>query len=200
MFQYDLSIDHVEGLEGGTSGILTENAAGASINFISRRLNYDQGGGLIRATGATYGEGRGDLWYSAPIKALGDGVAFAISGYYDSTPGVRSSPFRYDTYHLKGELEKKFNSGGFVKLTYKRWDEHDPYYADQPYAYNNGQISSVPSLNTQYGNIIGNGFGHIVVPDSPFAGQPTRTFSEADGIHEQGDEYRIDFEKPITTT
>jgi outer membrane receptor protein involved in Fe transport len=198
VFQYDLSIDHVEALEGGTSGILTENAAGASINFISRKLNFDQGGGIARVSGATYGDGRGDLWYSAPLPFLGPNVAFAVSGYYDSTPGVRSSPFRYDTYHFKGQLEKKFDDGGYVEVTYKRWDEHDPYYADQPYAYANGKVSGVPSLSTQSGNIIGSGFGNIVVPDSCAAGECTRTFSEKEGIHEQGNEYRIDIYKPIT--
>ena len=105
VFQYDLSIDHVEGLQGGTSGILTPNAAGASINFISRKLNFDDAGGLFKITGTSYGERRADLWYSAPIKALGDGVAFAVSGYLDSNPGQRHSPFRYDTYHVKAQLE-----------------------------------------------------------------------------------------------
>ncbi len=198
VFQYDLSIDHVEGLEGGTSGILAINGAGATINFISRPLNFDEAGGIVRAMGSTYDEGRVDGWFSAPIKALGDGVAFALSGYYDSTPGVRSSEFRYDTYHFKAELEKKFDDGGFAKLTYKRWDEHDPYYADQPYAFNNGQISGVPGLSTQSGNIIGKGFGSIVVPDSCAAGECNRTFSEKDGIHATGNEYRLDFEKPVT--
>jgi outer membrane receptor protein involved in Fe transport len=195
VFQYDLSIDHVEGLEGGTSGILAPNAAGASINFISRPLNFDHAGGLVRATGSTYGEGRGDGWFSAPIA---HNLAFAVSGYYDSTPGVRKSPFRYDTYHIKAQLEQRFDSGGYVRLTYKHWNEHDPYYADQPYAYNNGQISSVPSLGTQFGNIIGRDFANIVVPDSCAAGECTRTFSEEQGIHATGNEGRIDFDKPIS--
>ena len=199
VFQYDLSIDRVEAIEGGSSGILTPNAAGASINFISRPLNFDQAGGVARVTGASYGDERGDLWYSAPIKntILGDNVAFAVSGYIDSTKGVRSSPFTYQTYHFKAQLEKKFDSGGYVRLTYKRWDEHDPYYADQPYAYSNGQVTGVPGLNTQFGNIIGSGFGSITVPDSCAAGECTRTFSEQNGIHASGNEYRIDAEKPI---
>jgi hypothetical protein len=54
LFQNDISIDHVEALEGGSSGILTPNAAGASINFISRQLNFDTGSGLTRLTGTTY--------------------------------------------------------------------------------------------------------------------------------------------------
>ena len=200
VFQYDLSIDRVEAIEGGTSGILTENAGGASINFISRALNFDEGGGIARIGGASYGDERADFWYSAPIKALGNNVAFAVSGYIDSTPGERDSPFRYDTYHFKGQLEKKFDDGGYIRVTYKRWDEHDPYYADQPYLYKNGQISSAPGLSAQYGNLIGPGFGSITVPDSCEAGECTRTFSESQGIHETGNEYRVDFEKKINDT
>ncbi len=197
VFQYDLSIDHVEAIQGGTSGILTENGAGATINFISRPLNFEEEGGLAKVQGATYGEGRADFWYSAPIKALGDGVAFGLSGYLDHTPGFRSSPFTYDTYHLKAELEKKFNDGGFVKLSYKRYDEHDPYYADQPFSYANGKIGGVPGLGTQFGNIIGSDFGSITVPDSAAANEPLRNFSLLKGIRIAGNQYRADFQKPL---
>ena len=197
VFQNDISIGRVEALEGGTSGILAPNAAGASINFISRPLNYDQGGGLFRVTGASYGDARTDLWYSAPLPALGKNVAFSISGYLDSTKGTRSSPFTYDTYHVKAQLEKKFDDGGYIRGTYKRWDEHDPYYADQPYADNNGSIGSIPGLNTQFGSIIGPSLGNITVPDSCANNECFRTFSEQQGIHATGNEYRVDFEKPV---
>ena len=193
VFQNDLSIDHVEALEGGSSGILTPNAAGASINFISRKLNFDEGGGIARIMGTTYGDRRADLWYSAPIPGLKD-TAFALSGYYDSDPGTRDSPFRYDTYHLKAQLEHRWDDAD-IRLTYKTWDEHDPYYADQPYAYNNGQIGSVPGLNSQSGSIIGKGLGNITVPDSCASGECFRTFSEEQGIHATGNEYRIDADK-----
>ncbi len=197
VFQYDLSIDHVEGLEGGTSGILTPNAAGASINFISRKLNFDEAGGIFKIQGTSYGDARTDFWYSAPIGFLGKDVAFAASGYLDSNLGQRDSPFRYQTYHVKLQLEKRFDDGGYVSATYKRWNEHDPYYADQPYAEANGKITGVPGLNPQHGSIIGAGFGSITVPDSCAAGECTRTFSEKDGIHAQGNEYRLDLNKPI---
>ncbi len=55
VLQFDLSYDHVEAIQGGTSGILTPNAAGASVNFISRKLNFDEAGGLVKFTGTTYG-------------------------------------------------------------------------------------------------------------------------------------------------
>jgi outer membrane receptor protein involved in Fe transport len=193
VFQNDLSIDHVEALEGGSSGILTPNAAGASINFISRKLNFDEGGGIARVMGTTYGDRRTDLWYSAPVPGLKD-TAFAVSGYYDSDPGTRDSPFRYDTYHAKFQLQHHWDDAS-VMLTYKTWDEHDPYYADQPYGYANGKISSVPGLNSQFGSIIGQGLANITVPDSCASGECVRTFSEQQGIHATGNEYRIDADK-----
>jgi hypothetical protein len=197
-FQNDITIDRVEALEGGTSGILTPNGAGATINFISRPMNFDQGEGVGRLMGATYGEARADLYYTAPIKLLGDGWAYSIGGYADSTKGVRSSPFTFQTYHFKGAIEKKFANDAYIKVTYKRWDEHDPYYADMPFQYVNGSITGVPGLNTQYSNITGPGFAGIGVPDSCFTGNCVRTFSSSNGIHATGNQYRIDVNVPIT--
>jgi len=196
-FQNDINTARVEAVEGGSSGILSPNAAGASINFISRDLNFDELESEGRLLGATYGEQRADLYFSGPIKALGDGVAFSLGGYADSTKGQRSSPFTFQTYHIKGQLEKKFDGGGFVKVGYKRWDEHDPYYADQPYRYVNGQVTGVPGLSPQYGNVVGSGFANIGVPDSCLTGNCIRDFSSAQGIHATGNQYRIDFELPI---
>ena len=199
-FQNDINTARVEAVEGGSSGILSPNAAGASINFISRDLNFDELESEGRLLGATYGEQRADLYFSGPIKALGDGVAFSLGGYADSTKGQRSSPFTYQTYHIKGQLEKRFDGGGFVKVSYKRWDEHDPYYADQPYRYVDGQVSGVPGLSTQYGNVVGSGFANIGVPDSCFTGNCIRHFSSSEGIHATGNQYRIDFELPLDSS
>jgi iron complex outermembrane receptor protein len=196
-FQNDITIDHVEALQGGSSSILGPNGAGMSVNFISRPLNFDQGEGIGKLMAATYGEQRADLYYSGPIKALGDGVAFMVGGYVDSNKGERSSPFTYSTYHLKGAIEKKWDDGAFVKLTYKRWDEHDPYYADMPYRYVNGQVEGIPGLNTQYGNILGPGFANIGLPDSCATGNCFRNFSGSEGIHATGNQYRIDVNVPI---
>jgi outer membrane receptor protein involved in Fe transport len=196
-FQNDITIERVEAVQGGTSGLLSPNGAGATINFISRPLNFNEAEGMGRLTGATYGEQRADLFYTAPLPFLGNNVAFMVGGYADSTKGTRSSPFTYQTYHIKGAIEKKFDNGGSVKFTYKRWDEHDPYYADMPYRYVNGQISGVPGLSTQSGNVLGPGFATIGVPDSCATGNCVRNFSATNGIHGTGNQYRLDFEMPI---
>jgi outer membrane receptor protein involved in Fe transport len=196
-FQNDITIERVEAVQGGTSGLLSPNGAGATINFISKPLNFNEAEGMGRLTGATYGEQRADLFYTAPLQFLGKDVAFMVGGYADSTKGTRSSPFTYQTYHFKGAIEKKFDNGGSVKVTYKRWDEHDPYYADMPYRYVNGQISGVPGLSTQSGNVLGPGFATIGVPDSCATGNCVRNFSAANGIHGTGNQYRIDLDMPI---
>jgi len=197
-FQNDITIDHVEALQGGTSAILGPNGAGMSVNFISKPLNFDEGGGEGKVMAATYGEQRADLYYSAPIKALGEGVAYMVGGYIDQDKGQRSSPFTYSTYHLQGAVEKKWDNGAFVKVTYKRWDEHDPYYADMPYRYVNGQIEGVPGLSTQYGNVLGPGFGTIGLPDSCYTGNCFRNFDGSEGIHATGNQYRIDVNVPLS--
>jgi outer membrane receptor protein involved in Fe transport len=196
-FQNDITIGHVEALQGGTSAILGPNGAGMSVNFISRPLNFDEGEGIAKLMAATFGEQRADFYYSAPIKALGDGVAFMVGGYLDSDQGQRSNPFTYSTYHIKAALEKKWDDGAFVKVTYKRWDEHDPYYADQPYRYVNGQVGGVPGLSTQYGNVLGPGFASIGLPDSTGTGTYFRDFNGSEGIHATGNQYRIDLNVPI---
>jgi len=196
-FQNDITIERVEAVQGGTSGLLSPNGAGATINFISKPMNFNEAEGIGRLTGATYGEQRADLFYTAPLKFLGDNVAFMVGGYADSTKGTRSSPFTYQTYHFKGAIEKKFDNGGSIKFTYKRWDEHDPYYADMPYRYVNGQIAGVPGLDTQLSNVLGPGFANIGVPVSCATGSCIRNFSATNGIHATGNQYRIDIDMPI---
>ena len=195
-FQNDITINRVEAVEGGTSGILAPNGAGATINFISLKPNFDKPEASVRFTGTTYGDYRADGYFSSPIT---DSLAFNVGGYVDSTHGVRNNPFTYNTYHVKAMLEKRFDDGGFVRLTVKRGDEHDPYYADMPFQVaSNGSIDSIPGLNLKTDDVGGRAFGSINVPDSCATGNCLRNFSLSNGLHIKTQEYRIDVEKPIT--
>ncbi len=199
-FQNDITIDRVESVVGGTSGVLSVNGAGATINFISKPLNFDEAQGVGQLMGTTYNEHRADLYFTAPLRFLGPGVAFSAGGYFDSTRGIRNTPFTYQTYHFKTNIEKRFDNGASIRFTYKRWDEHDPYYADQPYRYSNGDIHGVPGLNTQYGDITGPGFASIALPVSCSVapGSCLRTFSSSEGIHGTGNQYRVDINVPFS--
>jgi outer membrane receptor protein involved in Fe transport len=195
-FQQDISIDRMEAVEGGTSGILAPNGAGATINFISLKPSFDKVVAIARVSGTTYKDYRGDAYISAPIN---DRLAFNLSGYYWSQEGQRKSPFRYNSYQVKGSLEQKIGDDGYVRIGYQRRDEHDPYYADMPFAVDtNGKISSIPGLNLKRDNILGKGFAHIDVPDSPATGNSIRTFNGDRGIHTTSNTYRIDAEKQVT--
>jgi len=44
-FDQDLTIDRLEAVKGGSSGVLTVNGAGATINFISKAVNHEAGRG-----------------------------------------------------------------------------------------------------------------------------------------------------------
>jgi outer membrane receptor protein involved in Fe transport len=96
-------------------------------------------------------------------------------------------------------LEKKFDDGGYIRLTFKRGDQHDAYYADMPFTSDgNGKIGDVPGLNGQRDNIAGAAFANILQPDSCHTGSCLRDFSLSNGIHTTTTQYRIDIEKPIT--
>ena len=195
-FQNDITIDRVEAVEGGTSGVLAVNGAGATINFISLKPNFDKPEASVRFTGTTYGDYRADGYFSAPIT---DSLAFNVGGYVDSNNGVRRNPFSYNTYHVKAMLQKKFDDGGYIRLTVKRGDEHHPYYADMPFQVgSDGKINSIPGLNLKTDDISGNAFSDIRVPDSCATGNCLRRFSSSVGLHTKTQQYRIDIEKPIT--
>ena len=194
-FSEDITINRLEAVKGGSSGVLTVNGAGATINFISRLPNFDKAEGIARFTGYSYGLKRGDFYVSAP---LGKHLAFNFGGYISSSPGVRNNPFNYDTYRLKGAIEYRADDGAFIRVTGKIGDQQAAYYADYPSTYKNGSIGSIPGFDSQFGNIGGNAFGRVQIPVSTFV-NPTgfRTFNLDKGIEATTQELRIDADKPI---
>lgn len=198
-FQPDLTIERLEAVKGGTSGILTVNGAGATINFISRRANFDEAEGTARITAYDYGLKRADLYFSAPIIA--DKLAFSVGGYIQSNPGVRNNPFDYDGYRLKGALEYKFDNGGFVRLSGRLGDIKAAYYATQPYAYEDGEPAGIPGLDPQEDSIGGEAFARISVPVSTFVeADGFRDFRMTEGVRVKTKQIRLDFEMPVTDT
>ncbi len=195
-FQNDITIARMEAVQGGTSGVLAPNGAGATINFISMKPDHDKATAMVRYTGTTYGDLRADGYFSAPIA---DGWAFNVGGYVTSQRGVRRTPFTFNAYDVKAMLEKQFASGGFVRFTVKHGDKHFPYYADMPFRVaTDGTISSVPSLDLKRDDVGGRGFTQFLVPNAPATGQSLRRFSSADGVHVKSTTYRMDVEVPVT--
>lgn len=195
-FSDDITTERVEAVRGGTSGILSVNAAAASINFVSRKPNFEEAEGIARISATSYDEYRGDFYYSAPIS---DDLAFNIGGYVSSSPGVRKNTFTYSTYHIKAAIEKRFDDGGYVRLTGKVGDQSDAYYADQPFQLGaDGKPTSVPGLDSKFGNIGGAAFGEIELPVSTFVeADGFRAFRSSKGLEAKTKQIRLDFEKPL---
>jgi outer membrane receptor protein involved in Fe transport len=194
-FSQDATIDRLEAVKGGSSGVLTVNGAGATINFISRRPNFTELEGLARFSGANYGLKRGDFYLSAPIN---EKLAFNIGGFIQSSPGVRRNPFNYDGYRLKGAIEYRFDDGGFIRVTGKIGDVKAAYYAGQPYALVNGKPAAIPGLDPQFDNINGSAFALISAPVSTFVDPDgLRDFRLSEGVRVKTKQLRFDFEKPI---
>ncbi|WP_240885632.1 TonB-dependent receptor [Sphingomonas sp. SFZ2018-12] len=196
-FSQDLTIDRLEAVKGGSSGVLTVNGAGATINFVSRRLAFDEPEGIARATAYNYGLLRGDFYYSAPL--LADKLAFSVGGYLQTSPGVRRNPFNYEGWRLKGALEYRFDDGGFVRLSAKGGDLKTVFYAGQPYALNDGEVGAVAGLDPQFDHIGGSSFARIQAPVSTFVDPDGfREFNFTDGVQIKTAQVRIDFEKPLS--
>lgn len=195
-FQNDITINRLEAVEGGTSGILAPNGAGATINFISLKPDHERATAIVRYTGTTYGDLRADGYFSAPIA---DGWAFNVGGYVTSQKGVRRTPFTFNAYDVKAMLEKKFDNGGYLRLTLKHGDKHFPYYAGMPFRVTaGGEIDSVPGLNLKRDDVGGRSFTQFLVPNAPATGEPLRRFSSVDGIHVKATTYRLDLEVPVS--
>ena len=195
-FSQDITIDRLEAVKGGSSGVLTVNGAGATINFISKKPNFDKPEGIARVTAYNYGLKRGDFYFSSPIA---ENLSFNVGGYIQSSPGVRRNPFNYDGYRVKAMLEYRFPSGGFARLTGKIGDLKAAYYAGQPYSFVNGKPGSVAGYDAQFDNLGGDAFARISVPVSTFV-EPDgfRDFRLTEGVRVKTKQIRLDLEVPVS--
>ena len=194
-FFTDITIDRLEAVKGGSSGVLTVNGAGATINFINRKPNFNEAEGIARFTAFNYGLKRGDFYYSMPITP---NTAFNFGGFIQSSPGVRDNPFDYGSFQVKGAIEHRFNGGGYIRASARVQDTKSAYYADQPYSYTNGKPGSIPGLDSQFGSINGNSFGRIATPVSTFVNPSGfQEFKSSQGIRAKVWEVRLDAEKPV---
>ncbi|MDP9088195.1 MAG: TonB-dependent receptor [Pseudomonadota bacterium] len=193
LFSYDINVLKAESVLGGISNVLLPNAAGASINWITRQPNFDKVESIVRVSATSYADRRVDLYYSAPLNS---GLAFNVGGYLESNRGTRDASFTYSSYHLKAALEKKFDNGASVTLSAKIGDQHDPYYADMPFTLNNGKVGDLRGLNGLKDNIAGPAFGTIVIPGSCVL-SCYRSFSLSKGIAAATHQIRLDLDLPL---
>jgi outer membrane receptor protein involved in Fe transport len=149
LVKMELSIDRLEAVRGGTSGILTTNGAGATVNFITYKAK-DEPNGAIRLTGSDYGTKRIDLRYGG---ALGNGWYAGFGGFMRTSDGVRNPGFTADKGGLfRTYLGRKFSDGEF-NVNLKVVNDHNMFLLPTPFQDPNDP-KAVPGFNGNYDTMV----------------------------------------------
>jgi iron complex outermembrane recepter protein len=145
----ELSIDRMEAVRGGTSGILTVNGAGATVNFITVRAKEEPEGAL-RLTGSDYGTRRIDLRYGG---AIGNGWYAGFGGFYRRADSVRDIGFTADHGGLlRAYLGRKWGGGEF-SVNLKLVNDHNTFLLPTPFQ-NPAHPQPVPGFDGNYGTLL----------------------------------------------
>jgi outer membrane receptor protein involved in Fe transport len=149
LVKMELSIDRLEAVRGGTSGILTTNGAGATVNFITYKAK-DEPSGAIRLTGSDYGTRRIDLRYGG---SLGNGWYAGVGGFMRTSDGVRNPGFTADKGGLvRAYLGRKFSDGEF-NVNLKVVNDHNMFLLPTPFQDPNDP-KAVPGFNGNYDTMV----------------------------------------------
>ncbi len=188
MVRMELSIDRLEAVRGGTSGILTTNGAGATVNFLTFKAK-DEAEGMLRVTGSDYGTKKVEARYGGP---LGGGWYAGFGGYMRTSDGVRNTGFTTDKGGLlRAYIGRKFSDGEF-NLNVKVIDDHNAFLLPTPFL-NPSHPQAVPGFDGNYGTMIS-------LDNAIQAGHTSnglRDNNATDGIHTKATAIGYAFDKQV---
>lgn len=148
----DITIEHMEAVRGGTSGLLTTNGPAALVNFITRKPD-DIEEATIKLTTADYGMYRSEFFYGTPIS---DNWQMSVGGFYRRSDGVRDTEFTADHGgQLRLNLVREFDQGQLT-LSAKHLNDHTTFFVPIPLQDQNNP-KGIPGVDPQHGTLIGNG-------------------------------------------
>lgn len=149
LVKMEVSIDRLEAVRGGTSGILTTNGAGATVNFLTF-MAKDEAAGMLRLTGSDYGTKRIDMRYGSP---LGGGWYAGFGGFMRTSDGVRNPGFTADHGGLfRAYMGRKFSDGEF-SVNVKVVNDHNVFLVPTPFQ-DPSSPKAVPGFNGNYDTMI----------------------------------------------
>ncbi len=126
--RFDGNISKIEAIRGGSASVLSSNAPGGIINFISK-TGKTEGGTMTSSFGLDYNNFRTDLDYGARV---GDGLYFHAGGFYRTGEGVRQTGFNANNGgQIKLNLTKEFEKG-FVTVYAKFLNDKAAAYMPMP--------------------------------------------------------------------
>ena len=146
----DITIERMEAVRGGTSGLLTTNGPAALVNFITRKPG-DEAEGTVRLSYADYGMTRFEGFYGAPIN---DDWKMSVGGFYRQSDGVRDTEFTADQGgQIRANLVRDFDNGQLT-ISAKHLDDHTTFYVPIPLQ-NQSDPQGIPGVDPSKGTLIG---------------------------------------------
>lgn len=193
ILKQELMIDRMEAVRGGTSGILTTNGAGATINFITFRPRGEPEG-AIRFTTSDYNTRRVDFRYGG---GLGDKWFAGVGGFYRAADSVRDTGFTADKGGIvRAWLGRKID-GGEWSVSLKLVDDHNTFLLPIPLQ-DPAKPRGIPGMNPNYGTMNGLDSGVQFVRNSPATGTSGQTNDTTDGVHTVAHAIGYSFEKALS--
>lgn len=192
ILKQEITIDRLEAVRGGTSGILTVNGAGATINFLTRKPT-DETEGTIRLTGSDFNTKKIELWYGGPIA---DGWYFSAGGFWRNSDGVRDTGFRTDHGGLfRANLTHRFSDGEFG-LNFKFVDDHNTFYLPIPLT-DPTSPKSIPGFSATKGTMVSRDNAVQTVLTSPATGRSAQVNDLTDGVATRSISIGYHFDKEL---
>ncbi|MCF8306652.1 MAG: TonB-dependent receptor [Ignavibacteriales bacterium] len=143
----DNTVDRLEGVRGGSSSILTSNAPGGIINFVSRTGGPTFSGAAKFTTG-DYGLYRTDMYFGGPVT---ENLRFFLGGFYRTDKGIRSPGYTANQGgQIKGNLTYLMDKG-YVKVSFKYLDDKVISYLPIPLT--GDDPSGITGFDPNYGTV-----------------------------------------------
>ena len=195
ILKQELFIDRMEAVRGGTSGILTVNGAGATINFLTFKNKFEPEG-AARLTASDFGTRRFDLRYGG---SLGGDLFGGVGGFYRSSDGVRDTGFTTDRGGLfRGYLGTKI-SGGEFSVNLKVVNDHNTFFLPIPLK-NLTSPTGIPGLNANFGTLLGIDNAIMTVKTSAATGATSQVNDALnDGIWTRSTSLGYNFDKKLNS-
>jgi iron complex outermembrane recepter protein len=194
ILKQELMIERLEAVRGGTSGVLTANGAGATVNFLTFR-NSGEREGAMRLTVSDYATRRMDLRYGGE---MGDGWYAGIGGFYRTADSVRDTQFTADKGGiLRAYAGRKFADGTDFSVNLKLVDDHNTFLLPIPLQ-NLANPTGIPGLSANFGTLLGRDNGIMTVRTSPGTGADFQTNDAInDGIYTRSKSLGYNLEMPL---
>lgn len=189
ILKQELSIDRLEAVRGGTSGILTVNGAGATINFITRRPKAEPEG-AVRLTLSDYNTQRVDLWQGGPLN---ENWNYSIGGFLRRSDSVRDTGFTAESGGILRLGAIRFFDQGELGFNLKLVNDHNTFLLPIPLQ-DPDDPRGIPGLDPNYGTMISRDNAVQNVRVSPASGRSLQRNDLRDGVETISTSFGYSFE------